>query len=83
MMHTYKTERKAGTHIPPSLFNGCSQKAVDQMREKLKHRGGSIKILEERIDMLQFDDDIAILTESDEELMVVLDEIEDIPASQI
>lgn len=58
------------------LFNGYVEKGLEEFREFLKQRGG-VTIQAEKIDMLRFVDDIAILTESEEELMAALEEMEE------
>jgi len=61
---------RQGCSLSPCLFNLYVQEAIDNRVRELIQVG--IKIQDGNVDMLRFADDIAVLTESDEDLRNIL-----------
>lgn len=77
----YKNRKQASVRtqgraacFPPTLLNVNIQKVLKKLREKLTQKT-EVKIQDERTDMLQFVNDIAVLTHSEKNLMEVLGEV--------
>uniref|UniRef100_A0A8D8Z0H2 Craniofacial development protein 2 n=1 Tax=Cacopsylla melanoneura TaxID=428564 RepID=A0A8D8Z0H2_9HEMI len=60
---------RQGCSLSPYLFNLYVQEAINKIREETEV---GVKIHGERIDMLRFADDIAITTETEEDLQLIL-----------
>ncbi|VVC46280.1 Reverse transcriptase domain [Cinara cedri] len=65
-----EAEIRKGCTLSPSLFNLYVQEAVNKVREEIEV---GIRINGERIDMLRFADDIAVITDNEEDLQNILE----------
>lgn len=68
---------RQGCSLSPALFNLYIQHAIDEMREDLEDTRG-IRMLGEKIDMVRYADDIALVAESEEELAEALHAMENV-----
>lgn len=66
---------RQGCSLSPYLFNLYVQKAIDRVREEVNL---GLPIHGERIDMIRFADDIALMTESEEDLQRILNKMDSI-----
>lgn len=64
---------RQGCSLSPVLFNLYIQKAIDRVREEVKV---GISVQGEKIDMIRFADDIAIITESEQDLQIMIKEMD-------
>lgn len=78
---TYKSKKQASIRtqgraacFPPTLLNVNIKKVLKSLREKLMQKT-DVKIRDEKTDMLQFVNNIAVLTHSENNLMEVLGEV--------
>jgi len=63
---------RQGCTLSLSLFNLNVQEAINKIREEIEV---GIKINEEKVDMLKFADDIAFITENEQDLQNILEKI--------
>jgi hypothetical protein len=66
---------RQGCSLSPVLFDGYIQRGLDKVRQKLEGVGG-VRIQGEKVDMVRSADDIAVLAESEQDLIATLDEME-------
>lgn len=69
---------RQGCSLSPTLFNAYIQKGLDEVRERMQNKGRGVVIHGEKIDMLRFADDIAVVADNEEELTTMLKEMESV-----